>query len=591
MKIRSLRLAPYGAFQVVDLSLSEGVSVVYGPNEAGKTTLLNAYADLLCGISRQTSMAFMAPRAHLRICARLALDDGKVLRVVRMPSNAPNDLLDAETETPIPPERWAALVGALDHDRLRTQFGIDHARLVKGGHALVQGGGDLAELVFEVRTGDGLREGIAELRARLAKLYKPRLNAKSDLSDAIDRQESLQTELRLATATAVAVETAQRVCDEAVQAEEKANRALSAARDEETRLKGLVGSWEHWLEYKGRTSDLDHLDAEGSALSAPQLTTYDAAQARIEKIAEEIAAAKTMADDARSERERLEIDAPLLDQLLVVRALASGREAAASARNSVPSFEGEIKTARKVLGALVVPLGGDGAIDPVLALRVLSVPPDRAADLDDHADRYFGVEDTLRKARLHAVEAVEALAAAESELKQPADGAVPAAITNRSAIEPSRQARDGLWHHVRESWLNGVEPPAEVAVGTNALALHFQDAVENLDVLTDSVLTEAAELSSPERRAIAARARVDERRGAAERAGRTRDAEMAQMASWREQWNAFLRAASLPVDLGVAGWNVRSRQLADADELSRKITELEAELGRTTGRFQLWDAQ
>ena len=47
MRLNSLQLRPYGSLSDAALELGEGLTVVYGLNEAGKSTLQSAYADLL----------------------------------------------------------------------------------------------------------------------------------------------------------------------------------------------------------------------------------------------------------------------------------------------------------------------------------------------------------------------------------------------------------------------------------------------------------------------------------------------------------------------------------------------------------------
>lgn len=52
MLIRSLTLQRYGGYEGRELALGPGLTIVTGPNEAGKTTLLDALSDLLWGMPR-----------------------------------------------------------------------------------------------------------------------------------------------------------------------------------------------------------------------------------------------------------------------------------------------------------------------------------------------------------------------------------------------------------------------------------------------------------------------------------------------------------------------------------------------------------
>ena len=85
MKIRSLDLLAYGPFsgKTLDLSGQGGLDVIYGPNEAGKSTALRAIRGLLFGIEEQTGDAHKHAKKDLRVGARLLGEDGAELSVVR----------------------------------------------------------------------------------------------------------------------------------------------------------------------------------------------------------------------------------------------------------------------------------------------------------------------------------------------------------------------------------------------------------------------------------------------------------------------------------------------------------------------------
>ena len=252
MRLNSLHLQPYGSLEDATLELGEGLTVVHGLNEAGKSTLLSAYADLLCGIPRQTPMAFLAPRPKLRIQAPVTMDDGSTVKVIRTSKNAPNDLIDAATSTPVSAEVRQALTQALDHNSVMTRFGLDHHRLVTGGRELMKGQGDLADIVFEARSGTDVRVLVDRLEGQAAELYTPRSNSTSTLIRANARREQLDGKLKDTMATAEAVEAA-------VTRREQAEAELKQRRLEAVHLRA-----EH-----DRLSKLDRLVAVLGAIPRP----------------------------------------------------------------------------------------------------------------------------------------------------------------------------------------------------------------------------------------------------------------------------------------------------------------------------------
>ena len=73
MRLRRLDLTRYGKFtnQILDFGpRPEGLPdlhIVYGPNEAGKSTAFAAFLDLLFGIGTQSPFNFLHPYSTMRI--------------------------------------------------------------------------------------------------------------------------------------------------------------------------------------------------------------------------------------------------------------------------------------------------------------------------------------------------------------------------------------------------------------------------------------------------------------------------------------------------------------------------------------------
>ncbi len=78
MKIARLYLKAYGAFSGRRLDFGDGANfhVIYGPNEAGKSTTLRALTGLLFGIDDRTADNFLHPHPQLRVGATLVTHQG-----------------------------------------------------------------------------------------------------------------------------------------------------------------------------------------------------------------------------------------------------------------------------------------------------------------------------------------------------------------------------------------------------------------------------------------------------------------------------------------------------------------------------------
>ena len=85
MRIEELDLVAYGGFSGLrlDLSRSGALQIVFGANEAGKSTTLRAVHALLYGIEQRTSDDYVHAYGDLRIGARVTTRDGRELSFVR----------------------------------------------------------------------------------------------------------------------------------------------------------------------------------------------------------------------------------------------------------------------------------------------------------------------------------------------------------------------------------------------------------------------------------------------------------------------------------------------------------------------------
>ncbi|NTU42799.1 MAG: AAA family ATPase, partial [Nitrospirales bacterium] len=99
MKIRRLELRAFGPFTDMTLDFSgEGLHIVYGPNEAGKSSTLRALRGLLYGIPERTEDNFVHENSRLRIGGLLSHSDGSELFCLRRKGRAKTLLDNDEKE-------------------------------------------------------------------------------------------------------------------------------------------------------------------------------------------------------------------------------------------------------------------------------------------------------------------------------------------------------------------------------------------------------------------------------------------------------------------------------------------------------------
>ncbi len=240
MKLQRLHLKAFGAFTDRSLDLSggkEGLHLIHGPNEAGKSTTLRAITQLLYGIETRTADDFLHRMAELRIGATLTNEKQSITLYRRKGNKA--TLLAEDEKTALPDDALAPYSGGVDVDAFRNLFGLTHDQLVQGGQALVQGEGDVGQALFSAASGMGhLRALLAKLDSDAGELFKPGA-AKPRINSALAR-------LAIARKTVKFAQLSSREW-EALDGERKAAEArraelddrLREARAEQARLKRI----------------------------------------------------------------------------------------------------------------------------------------------------------------------------------------------------------------------------------------------------------------------------------------------------------------------------------------------------------------
>lgn len=176
MRFVDLRLRAVGPFTDRELDLSpgeEGLHVVFGPNEAGKSSALRALRALLFGFDARTTDDFLHDYKQLRVGARLRRKDGVELVAFRRKGNK-NTLVDA-ADKPLGDDALAPFLGGVTGPLFDLLFGLDHEALVHGGAELLAGKGEVGQSLFAAAPGGAhLRQVLARLDEEAESLFKAR---------------------------------------------------------------------------------------------------------------------------------------------------------------------------------------------------------------------------------------------------------------------------------------------------------------------------------------------------------------------------------------------------------------------------------
>lgn len=438
MKILELRLSAFGPFtdRVLDLSAGDhGLHVIFGPNEAGKSSALRALHALLFGIPMQTGEDFVHPYPKLRIGARLRLSSGEQIDFSRRKANkgsliGPGDIRLDDCAL----DRF---LGGVGPDQFQMFWGIDHERLVQGGRAILEGGGDLGASLFAAGLGTS---HIGALRRNLEDeaqaLFAPRAS-KPPVNAGFKHLRELQTAQRELTVSAEEWtrhdSTAQRAGEQVAKLTERIED-LARERSRLGRLKRVLPLLAEREDVRRRLADLNaavllaqdfpkrRQDAEGALRTAQQHLERVSAELQTE---EELVA-------------RMGEAPPLVAQEDAVnnlhRNLGSHRKASGDRPRLLGQLEEQRALAKRFLGELRPDLGVNAAAE---ALQPFVGRRQRIQKLAAEQER---LDERLELARRHlntARELLESLLRESPSLSPPRDAGILA-----DAIEEARRRGD-----------------------------------------------------------------------------------------------------------------------------------------------------
>jgi uncharacterized protein YhaN len=195
MRFEHLNIRAFGHFTDYELLFdpSKNFHLIYGPNEAGKSTTLRSITNFLYGFPQQTTDAFLHNNNKLRIEGSLKKANGETLQFTRRKGRS-NTVLDSN-EKPLSEELVNDFLNGISKENFLSMFALDHVRLREGGEGLMQSGGSLGESLFSAASGiNMLRKLFEDLEKKTGDLYKKKAQAPK-LNKLLKEQKELASEI------------------------------------------------------------------------------------------------------------------------------------------------------------------------------------------------------------------------------------------------------------------------------------------------------------------------------------------------------------------------------------------------------------
>ncbi|PQO38455.1 AAA family ATPase [Blastopirellula marina] len=338
MKLRRLDLENFGIHTEQAFPFAEkGLQLIYGRNEAGKSTLLQAVRELLFGFAHAGSNPF-APDSKskkMRATALLQLKDGAELEIVRRQGNK-NTLsgtFPASEET-IDEARWQELLSGADQQMYQHVFGFSLQELATGEESLKEA--NLDEALF----GGGLgrlhdyKQLIKSIDEEAENLFKSR-GQKQKINGILAEIKGFKAELKESSLRPAEYEE---WLTQAHRCEEELTR-LQATYDQVYRrqqhLDRLKRAHPLWIELQTKQQQLAKLEAP-SSFPADALEELSQTRNQAKKLASEIDGLAR--DWSRIEKEigEIQFNAALIESSEAIRSLVYGIKEIRGYRRDIP---------------------------------------------------------------------------------------------------------------------------------------------------------------------------------------------------------------------------------------------------------------
>lgn len=558
--LTQFRVQRYGHFEDHTVAFGPGCTVVYGENEAGKSTLLDALSDFLWGFpAKNHPREFVYKRNQMLLEGTVDVEGHGAHLYTRQPPRLSCDGAEIDAAP------WGA---DLNRGHWEHAYGLNLPRLEKGGRDIVGGKDDPGGISFLADTGlpiDDLRDSLVKKKSEIFVAHGG--NTKSAIRRLLNRLQELDTRIGELGASAKDVENLEIRLDD-LKTTLTQNQRLMATLDDDIRVNGeLLRAFDDVQRLQQLDEQIEQLAATGAVLDEGATGELAEALGKLRALSVAITEHSDSLEANRAQLNRIEPRRDVLDRTADIRSAVreiEARKADASVLLDTSAAANHRQAVVNLLDEL-----GESSDDLEAARRSVTVPTDRHEQLDRRAQSLEAAEQALSTQQKRVRDAQVNL---EQQL-------TPAAGSETLLAQLAR--RDEAWQAVREPWISG-DLPSDVRRAE--LAARLDAAIQVAD--------DEAE------RAATALEKLGESRGKRQQAEASLDREKAQLAeaeaiaaTARDEWSQLADNSGLPTGTDGQAWRVRADLLNRLNEAWKKWQDEESRHRSARERLDVYQAQ
>ena len=369
MKIKRLDLKAFGPFadRVLEFdSEKPGLHIIFGHNEAGKSSTLRALKALLYGFPERTADNFRHPNDQLLVGGCLEGADGEELVFSRRKKRK-GDLLDS-AGNPMDPGALAAFLHGIDPTLFESLYGIDHKTLVMGGEDILAQKGDVGQALFAAGAGiSSLKKILDSFEAEANELFRNR-GSKQLINAAISEYKNLKKVVRELSLPASKWKEHRKLFKEAEATYQQLDQEIKEKRNETHRLERLARAVPELAKLYNLRSQVAEL---GDVVNLPQ----DFADA-LHEVKQGIREAKLRIESAQNRKVKLEqkqgditLNQALLDHATIIQDLYERLGAFRKGQKDRDTLNGRRAAIKQEAGKLIEAIRPDLTLNDADSLR------------------------------------------------------------------------------------------------------------------------------------------------------------------------------------------------------------------------------
>lgn len=369
MKILKLNLKAFGPFTDQELDLSggdEGFHLIYGDNEAGKSSALRALTYLFYGFPGQTTDNFLHNNTKLRIGAEVRHSDGETFEFLRRKGN--KETLLGPAGNALPDTALGRFLAGVDERRFGSFYGIDHRELVQGGKDILQAGGDVGRSLFDAGLGgNSLRKVIQALDDESGAIFKTQ--GKQTLDRLIDEFKSVRKTAKELSQTSRVWTDHDRALKEAREAKEVVVEELGELSNEMKRIERIERALPKIAALQDIEEKLKELDA---VVLLPETFTEERreTQRMLEQASSERDKSRAALDQIQEDIKALNVPEELLRVEQAIHEIYERRGGHVKAAGDIPSLRSKMEQSRALAKEILKTLRPGLELEEAESLRL-----------------------------------------------------------------------------------------------------------------------------------------------------------------------------------------------------------------------------